>query len=227
MSTGDAAMFDVVERWARAEPDRVALEFDEHRWTYAEFAERVRRAATALRDCGVEPGDRFAVLDQDHPACLELIFAASLIGTSCAVVDGGAGREEITGVLGESGCGVVAVGEDFVDLLDELIDDLPLVRDVIVLGEDYEARLLAVDPITDPHEPDADERVLLLHPAGSAGHAETPRGLARVETAAADEPNVVSAPLCDPAGAGRALGGLRAGARTVVVRQRAALPVDR
>lgn len=220
-------MFDVVERWARADPDRSALEFDDSSWSYAELAERVRRAATMLRECGVGPGDRFAVLDENHPVCLELIFAASLTGTTCTAVNGRLEPADIARVLEDAGVRVVVVGEAFVDLLDGLIDDLPLIGDVIVVGDDYETRLFAADPITGARESPPDECFLRLHTAGTEGRPETRRSLvARVGTAALGEVNLVAAPLCDPEGASRALGGLRAGARTVVLRGQAAEPAD-
>jgi fatty-acyl-CoA synthase len=52
--------------------DRTAVVHGERRYTYAQFAERVGRLASALRDgVGLEPGDRVAVLCPNSPAILE------------------------------------------------------------------------------------------------------------------------------------------------------------
>src|SRR5437588_12989335 len=50
-------------RYARDQfPNNIAVVCDEHRFTYAQFAERGWRLAGALRDAGARTGDRIAVL---------------------------------------------------------------------------------------------------------------------------------------------------------------------
>lgn len=48
--------------------------------SYQEFADRSVRLANALRDRGVAKGDRMAYLGENHPAFLETLFAAGLLG---------------------------------------------------------------------------------------------------------------------------------------------------
>jgi acyl-CoA synthetase (AMP-forming)/AMP-acid ligase II len=72
MTTELCRIFNLVERWVTEAPDREALAFGEQSWTWAQLGDRVRRAAGALRASGLGPGDRLAVLDKNHPACLEL-----------------------------------------------------------------------------------------------------------------------------------------------------------
>ena len=56
--------------------------------TWAELVERVRGAA-ALRAAGIGPGDRVAVLDLNHPSCVELTLACAQVGAANAVVTSG------------------------------------------------------------------------------------------------------------------------------------------
>ena len=72
---------------------REALAFGDQSWTWAQLDDRVRRAAGALRASGLSPGDRLAVLDKNHPACLELTLAASLIGAANVLVSFRLSRE--------------------------------------------------------------------------------------------------------------------------------------
>ena len=58
-------------------PDRVALTFDDQRWTYAELAQRANRLANALADAGVEAGDRIVIIDVNTPQHFEAYFAAA------------------------------------------------------------------------------------------------------------------------------------------------------
>lgn len=67
-------------RRARQAPDAVALDFRGTTVTYRELDERVTRLAHALRARGIGPGDRVALLSANHPAYLEVLFAAGLLG---------------------------------------------------------------------------------------------------------------------------------------------------
>jgi fatty-acyl-CoA synthase len=70
-----------IEHWATVAPDRVALEYEGRRYSYAELDRLVKTAAGTLRHVlGVRPGDRVAYLGQNHPRCLVLVFACAWIG---------------------------------------------------------------------------------------------------------------------------------------------------
>jgi len=76
-----------IERRARIAPQGVAIVHGASRVTYTELAERIRRLANGLLDLGVEPGDRIAWLGPNHPAFLEALFAAGLLGCVLAPVN--------------------------------------------------------------------------------------------------------------------------------------------
>ncbi|MFF5933753.1 long-chain fatty acid--CoA ligase [Streptomyces sp. NPDC012508] len=67
-------------RRARRTPDRIALVHDGGTRTYRELHQRVLCLAHALRALGAERGDRIAYLGPNHPAFLETLFAAGLLG---------------------------------------------------------------------------------------------------------------------------------------------------
>src|SRR6201982_4185782 len=147
-------IFDLVERRAADAPDREAVAFGDQNWTWAQLDNRVRRAAGALRASGLGPGDRLAVLDKNHPACLELTLAASLIGAANAVVSFRLSREELAHVLDDSAAQVVVGGAEFAATLTGIRDRVPKVREVVALGGDsdeYEKWLAAADPVTEPY----------------------------------------------------------------------------
>ena len=66
---------DLLERAAFVYPDKVALVHGERRYTYAALGERAWRLANALRDVGLEKGDRVATLLPNSPAMLEATSA--------------------------------------------------------------------------------------------------------------------------------------------------------
>ena len=76
-----------IERRARIAPEGVAIVHGARQVTYAELAGRIRRLANGLLDLGVVPGDRLAWLGPNHPAFLEALFAAGLLGCVLAPVN--------------------------------------------------------------------------------------------------------------------------------------------
>jgi fatty-acyl-CoA synthase len=76
-----------IERWARWGPDRPALVTGERSVSYGELADRVRRLSGALRDLGVERGDRVGWIGPNHPAFIEALFAAARLGAALAPVN--------------------------------------------------------------------------------------------------------------------------------------------
>jgi len=58
----------MLARWATQQPDAPAIVFGDTRRTWAQLRERVQRVAAGLRAAGLQPGDRIAVLDLNHPS---------------------------------------------------------------------------------------------------------------------------------------------------------------
>src|SRR5215469_3568448 len=88
-----------IERRARAAPGAVALITAGGSLTYSELASRVRRLANGLRALGVAKGDRVAWLGPNHPAFLESLFAAGLLGAALAPVNHRLDEAEISWIL--------------------------------------------------------------------------------------------------------------------------------
>ena len=98
-AVGNVGLGSWVERRARAAPDGVALIAGDCSLTYSELAGRVRRLASGLRTLGVAKGDRVAWLGPNHPAFLESLFAAGLLGAVMAPVNHRLDEAEISWIL--------------------------------------------------------------------------------------------------------------------------------
>jgi acyl-CoA synthetase (AMP-forming)/AMP-acid ligase II len=83
----DCGVGSWIERRARVAPDGVALIAGDCSLTYSILADRGRRLANGLRTLGVAKGDRVAWLGPNHPAFLESLFAAGLLGAATAPVN--------------------------------------------------------------------------------------------------------------------------------------------
>jgi len=100
-AVGNAGIGSWIERRARAAPDSGALIAGDWSVTYAELAGRARRLANGLRTLGVAKGDRVAWLGPNHPAFLESLFAAGLLGAALAPVNHRLDEAEISWILAD------------------------------------------------------------------------------------------------------------------------------
>lgn len=226
-------IFDVVERQIADRPDREALAYGDREWTWAQLGDRVLRAAGALRSRAVGPGDRVAFIDKNHPACLELTLAASLLGAAHAVINYRLSPEEFAYVLRDSGAQIAVVGHEFEDTVNAIRHQVPDLRHVIILGgaaDEYEDMIAGADPISDRYIPEPDDCFLQLYTSGTTGwpkgamltHRSVLAHSRAIETAYGfDETtvNLVAMPLFHVGGTCWALAGMAAGCRTILTRE--------
>ncbi|MRH88968.1 long-chain-fatty-acid--CoA ligase [Nocardia sp. SYP-A9097] len=94
-------------RRARMTPAAVAITYGDQSITYADLHERSTRTARALRDLGVNAGDRVAYLGPNHPVYLEVLFAAGLLGAVFVPLNARSAAAEIEYVLADAGVSVL------------------------------------------------------------------------------------------------------------------------
>lgn len=162
----------VLTRWERERPDREAIRFGGRSWTWREVAERVQRLAGALRAAGIGPGDRVAVLDLNHPSCLELTLACARIGAANAVVNFRLAPPEILYVVNDASAKLLFVGPEFAAAAGQVADKVPTVTRIVRVGgedDEYEALLAGHDPDPQVHPADPDDCFVQLYTSGTTG----------------------------------------------------------
>lgn len=225
--TGTLAGF--VERHAQQRPDGIAIRFGERQWSWAQWAARIRRAAGALRDAGVRRGECVAFLDKNHPACLEILFAAASIGAVTTVVNWRLGGDELTHVLGDSRPRVLFVGAELRPAAEAAAARVDGLDRLVVVDDEFESLLAAATPVP-PEDVDGGETALLIYSSGTTGRPKgvllSQRALANHATNLAPafpfddgDANLVCMPLFHVGGIGYALFGIRAGVPTVITRE--------
>jgi acyl-CoA synthetase (AMP-forming)/AMP-acid ligase II len=162
----------ILTHWEATQPQAVAITFAGLNRTWAELAERVRRAAAGLRAAGLAPGDRIAVLDLNHPSCLELTLACAQVGTANAVVNFRLAPPEIAYVVNDAKARLLFVGPEFGAAVEKLRAHLPAVEHVIRVGgadDEYEAWLAAHAPDPRAHPCAPGDCFVQLYTSGTTG----------------------------------------------------------
>src|SRR6187397_1333486 len=122
---------DRTAHWAETQPDAEAFDYLDRSWTWAEWNDRVRRLAGALKERGVKRGDVVAFLDKNHPACVELTFAAASLGAANGIINFRLAGDEVDYAVNDSGAKVLLVGSELMPLIDKIRDKLTNVEHVI------------------------------------------------------------------------------------------------
>jgi acyl-CoA synthetase (AMP-forming)/AMP-acid ligase II len=168
--TSTAADFtSIVARWEAERPDAVATSHAGTTRTWAELARRVRQVAAALRADGIGPGDRVAVLDLNHPSCLEITLACAQIGAANAVVNFRLAPPEIVYVINDARARIVFVGPEFAGAAAAIREKLTDVERVIAVPAEYEDWLAAHEPDPDVHPSAPDDCFVQLYTSGTTG----------------------------------------------------------
>lgn len=162
----------ILAHWEAARPDAPAISYGGTTRTWAQFARRVRQNVAAQRAAGLRPGDRIAVLDLNHPSCVETTLACAQAGTANAVVNFRLAPPEIVYVVNDSRARVLLVGPEFRDAVAQLRDRMPAVETVVHVGgagDEYEAWIGAHEPDAAVHPADPEDCFVQLYTSGTTG----------------------------------------------------------
>jgi len=166
-----------LRRARQLHPEAIAVSDGANSITFAQFTDRVARVAGALRDMGVQPGDRVAVLMLNSLRYFELYHAVPLAGAVIVPINIRWNAAEIGFGLADAGARLVVVDDYFARIAPALSASLPALE-YLFAGSgpgpagmpDYEALLSAATPVPlDGPLPDEDEVVALFYTSGSTG----------------------------------------------------------
>jgi acyl-CoA synthetase (AMP-forming)/AMP-acid ligase II len=226
---------DRLVHWATVRPDVPALIYAGETLTWREWHRRLQQVAGALHGLGVGRGSVVATLDKNHPACLDLSYAASAIGAAHAIVNWRLSTEEVAYILSDCGAEVVFVGAELLPVFEQVRDKLPAVREVVVVGSDgghtdeYEALLAAATPRPlEGAEPG--DTALVLYTSGTTGFPKgamlTHAGLnchsdgqTHVFAPTPEDRHLVAMPLFHVGGSCYALGSVHVGTSFILTRE--------
>lgn len=101
-------------------PEQEILRFEGQPSSYEALQDGVARAAGALRELGVQAGDRVAVLETSTSAVVDTLFAVASLGAVFVPLNFRARADELAGMLAVAAPVVLLAGERYLDVAREL-----------------------------------------------------------------------------------------------------------
>jgi fatty-acyl-CoA synthase len=161
-------------------PDKVAVVHENRQYTYREFAARVNRFASHLRESGLCKHDPLAVLSPNTPALLEAHFAVPAAGGVLVALNTRLQSHEIAFILKHAGAKILFVDRELAHLVDQRDPELAQLQvlridDTGLDSDPYERFLDAgsPEPLTTWLE-DEEETISINYTSGTTG---VPKGV--------------------------------------------------
>ncbi len=158
---------DFLARSAFVYPDKIAVVDGERRFTYQEFNQRIHRLASALRQVGIEPGDRVAVLAPNTPTALEPHFAVPLAGAVLVMLNTRLQAAELSWILKHCGAKALIADPQLLPVVALALDDL---AQLTYVTDDYEALIDKGEfPFRAVAPPEEDAMIAINYTSGTTG----------------------------------------------------------
>ena len=142
-----------VRRAALINPQGIATVYRDRTQTWAEMAVRVARLSSALRDRGISPGDRIAVLAANSDRYLEIMYAAFWSGAILVPVNTRLSLNSIGTIISDCEPRVLFVDDMWLDRA-HLLARIGMEVIDIAGGAEYESWIAAASTVPDVGAPD-------------------------------------------------------------------------
>jgi fatty-acyl-CoA synthase len=174
-----------ISRSAAVYDDKIAVIYEDKKYSYTEFYHRVNRLASALRNVGVGKGDKVAFICPNTPPMLEAHYAVPMIGAALVSINIRLSAKEIAYIIDHSDAKAVFADNEFAGLVAPVTGELPKVKTYVNIcdisderpldGMEYEEFLATGSP--DPIVPDIDDEYQVMTINYTSGTTGRPKGV--------------------------------------------------
>jgi acyl-CoA synthetase (AMP-forming)/AMP-acid ligase II len=173
-----APVATLLDRHAKARPDKVAYWDSSRSVTYGQLAERTAQIAANLVKAGVREGDRIAIHLPNGVDWIEACFAGLRAGAVLVPISFDAAEAEISYRLTDAACGLVITHASRKELIAKIAGEAGISPDVIYAGPGaaqagtaFEA--FAAGATAPPPDPDDIDRAsFIIYTSGTTGRAK-------------------------------------------------------
>jgi long-chain acyl-CoA synthetase len=170
---------DALRRAAVRRPDTAALVFEQNRFTWSQFQDRVARLATVLRDLGVGNGDRVAMLANSSHRYIEYYYGSLWSGGIIVPLNSRHAVPEMIEQAKDAEPIVLIVDDAYASMAAAIKAGTPSLRHVIFAGDadgpphmiDYEQALAGTSPCADAMR-GGDDIACLFYTGGTTGRSK-------------------------------------------------------
>ena len=174
-----------ISRSALIYPNKTAVVYNDIRYTYQEFYSRVNRLASALKNIGIQKGEKVAFICPNIPPMLEAHFAVPMIGAVLVSVNIRLAAREISYIINHSDAKAVFVDNEFAGIVNPIVNELTQVKTFVNIcdistdkplkGMEYEEFLATGSPT--PIVPNVDDEYQNITINYTSGTTGLPKGV--------------------------------------------------
>jgi long-chain acyl-CoA synthetase len=154
------------------DPEQVAVKLDDFALNYGLLEQAAMRVTGMLRDRGVGPGDRVALMLPNVPHFVVAYYGILRAGAIVVPLNVLNKRREVEYYLRDSGAKVMFVWKDFAVEAEPAAVETGCESISVAVGE-FEQTLFQIDPVTEIVERQPSDTAVLLYTSGTTG---TPKG---------------------------------------------------
>lgn len=124
----------IIEDKARQRPDHVVLQFRDDPLTFGELNEQINKVANGFVALGVKPGEKVAIMLPNCPEFLYAWFGANKIGAVEVPINVALKGAGLAYQIDQSDSVVLVASVEYMDRLEEILEDLKTVHHVVFLS---------------------------------------------------------------------------------------------
>jgi len=217
-------------------PDKLAIVFEDKRYTFSQLNDRVNRLANGLIKLGVQKGDRVSFIQVNCNQCVETYFAVAKAGAIYLPLNFRAKEKELTYMLNSAEATTLIAGERYIPMIQAIRPELKSLKNLISIEKKHEDLLYYEDIIKSSSAEevvtpiDDKDTTILMYTAGTTGF---PKGVMLSHTSfstyvlenvtppdpESDERNILTVPLYHVAGIQAMMAAIYGGRTLVMERQ--------